>query len=158
MTYFWIPLAAIVPGFFLWAIVHEAAHAAAGRLTGREVLRFRPYPHKLEGGRFVFASVSFNGDPGTFSHVAPYVVDAVAFAGAAVGFWLVGHPAALWGLATAAGLPLVNSTVGVWGRYRAATETVDLLRVSWGRAAAFFWLLVVYYLVVGAMILRLLSL
>lgn len=154
MGFAWIPLVAVVPGFFLWAVVHEGAHAVAALAAGRKILAFRPYPHKLDG-QFYFASVTYDGPAGDFSHVAPYVVDVVAFAGAAVAFWLLEHPAALWGAATAAGLPLVNSTVSVWGRYRCERKTVDLARVSWGKSATFFWLVLAYYLVVGAMLFRL---
>jgi hypothetical protein len=156
MSYSWIPLAAIVPGFFLWATLHEAAHALTAKLTGTAVIAFRPYPH-IRNGRFYFASVTFETMPRTLVHIAPYLLDFIAFTGTAVGFWFVEHQAVAWSLATIAALPLVNTANAVYGRYRSVNETVDLARVSWGVATPFFWGLLVYCVVVGAMVLRLVT-
>lgn len=156
MSYFWIPLAAIVPGFFLWATLHELAHAICARATGVSLVSFRPYPH-VRDGQFFFASVTFETMPGTLTHLAPHLFDVIVFVAAAVAFWFVNHPAVAWTLATLAGLPLVNTANGVFGRYRSVNPNVDLARVSWGIATPFYWLLLGYCLIMGAMVRQLIS-
>lgn len=131
MDYLWLLF--IIPAWFLWNLAHEGAHVAAAKIEGYEITGFYPYPHRHED-RWFFARMSYRGEPTTKIHLAPYLVDLIAFAATYPILWIV--PPAPEGVITVVVLsrPVVNTAVGVLGRYRMVQPEADLARVSWGWA------------------------
>lgn len=149
----WLPLALAVPGYFLWTAVHEGAHALAVLITGGRVLTFKPWPHRVEGIWF-FGRMVRDGGKDTLVHLAPFVLDFVAFCALVYPVTIV-QGAGWWALMTALALPVVNTAVGVLGRFRAVHKT-DLRKVSWQWAVPFFALMLVYVsVVVGLLVWKL---
>jgi len=79
--------------FLLWDAIHEGSHALMGVALGREIVRFRPFPHNEnwtddkgeEQSRFYFGSVSFwvsnDEDPwrAALISIAPIITDVLVF-------------------------------------------------------------------------------
>lgn len=152
----WLPLAFAVPCFFIWTTVHEGAHALSAMAEGRNIKSFKPWPHKA-GDNWYFGRVLYDKpSEWTFTSLAPYWFDLVAFVGLAVGLWFVGAEGyAGTAMITVIACPLVNTATAVYGRFRSVRRP-DLAKVSWGWASPFFFLLLLYCGAVGVIIGRML--
>lgn len=147
MTYLWLFL--ILPAWFLWTVAHEGAHVLAAKVEGYKILSFKPWPHKTEGDGWVWGRMTYQGAATTKIHLAPYWVDLAAFVAVYPILWLVPPaPEGVITLLVALSRPIVNTFVGVLGRYRGVSET-DLARVHWGWATVFLAAIVVYAAGVG---------
>jgi hypothetical protein len=122
MQYFWMVLFGL-GSFFLWATIHELSHAVAARWKlGAREFQFKLYPHFLENGRFVFASVAWQlpgqsqglpGRPGVC--LAPRVLDllgVVLFPLSAPVDFLEWHQIALAALAAGGVVDLFVGSIG----------------------------------------------
>jgi len=134
-------LTAFVLGL-LWTAVHEGAHALAALARRRKVLSFKPWPHKVDG-KFYFGRLTYEGRGTPDIHVAPYVLDAVVFAGAAILVFLLEQEVARSILFGVLFPPLVNTGAAVQARYRGVAQP-DLSKVHWWAALVFFYLEAVY--------------
>lgn len=147
----WIPIAMVIPLFFVWSVVHEGSHAVAGIISGRKVKEFKPWPH-MQSGHFVFCGLRLDRRGNTFSDVAPYLVDALAMVGLTVGGVFADGLCGVV-LVTAMGAPSVNTIVGVQARLR-GNERADLSRVHWGWALPFYYLAMGYVVAISVTLLR----
>jgi hypothetical protein len=68
----WVALVLVYP---LWVLIHEGTHALVARRLGCDILRFRPYPHRLPDGRFVWGSIRR-----ACGELTPHQEAAIAFA------------------------------------------------------------------------------
>lgn len=143
----WLPLASVVPAFFLWILVHESSHALSAVVTGAKIESFKPWPHKFDG-KFRFGGVGYSKPSTTFTSLFPYVVDVVAFIGFFAAFFFVptGWPKSLF--VTLLACPTVNTVVAVQARFR-GNESSDLGKVHWGWAIPFYYVVLAYLLVWG---------
>jgi len=149
----WIPLALVLPLFFLWVIVHEGSHALVALASGRKITSVKLWPHVEPDLGFVFGSVRFTGKSNTFILVTPYFVDVLGAAALLISFALVDGDLVRSLLATAACAPIVNTTVAVQARYR-GNDRSDLARVHWGWAIPFLYLLLAYAVTFGVLVVR----
>lgn len=148
----WIPAAMAVPLFFLWVVVHEAAHAVAGLMTGRKIEEFKPWPH-MQSSHLVFGRVRFDRRGSTFSDIAPFIADALVMVGLTIGSVFAEELVRAF-LVTAMGAPTVNTLVGVQARFR-GNERADLSRVHWGWALPFYYLTMGYLVAISITLFRL---
>jgi len=139
----WIPVALVIPLFFLWVVVHEGSHALAAMACGRKITSVKLWPHVEPDWGFVFGSVRFEGQNNTFIMVAPYFIDILGVAGFLVALALVDGDVASSVFATVAAAPIVNTFMAVQARYR-GNEKSDLAKVHWGWAVPFLYLLISY--------------
>jgi len=139
----WLPLALVLPFFFLWCAAHEGAHALGAKREGLAIRAFKPYPHMI-GTRFNFAAVYYSGpSSSTFTKIAPFVFDLIAFAPLAVLLFFVEN-AWIWTvLATLAACPVVNSIIAVQGAVR-RNEHADLSKAPAGWAVVVMYLILCY--------------
>jgi hypothetical protein len=50
----WVALVLVYP---IWVLIHEGTHALVAIRFGCTIEKFRPWPHRLESGRFVWGSI-----------------------------------------------------------------------------------------------------
>ena len=137
--------------WFMWTLIHEAAHAITARAFGHTVLSFKPFPHKADG-KFYWGRVTYKyqGKDQWLIKVMPYIVDLVVAIGFGVGMILVDDPEIMTVLAALYVAPLVNTGSVVQARYRKNIGDLAAVPggVHWGIALAVFWVFVL--MVVGA--------
>ena len=143
----WVPIAAALPAFFLWDVVHEGSHALAALVCGRKVTSFKPWPHRTKDG-FLFGRVTYDRSGNTFTKIAPYIIDMIAMAVFVLSFVFVGNQWARSALLVLLACPAVNTAIGVQARYR-WNEGADLSRVHWGWALPFYYGLLAYLVILG---------
>lgn len=149
----WIPLAFVVPLFFLWVTVHEGSHALAALASGRKITSVKLWPHVEPDLGFVFGSVRFTGSNTTFILITPYFVDILGAAALLVSFALVDGDLVRSIFATVVCAPIVNTAVAVQARFR-GNDRSDLARVHWGWAIPFLYLLIFYAMAFGVLLMR----
>lgn len=153
----WLVVAGVVTALLLypaWVVVHEGAHALAVLAVGGKVQAFRPWPQK-RNGEWVFGWIGFKLNGGELVvYTAPYIVDTVAFVGLFVAAVVLGGPVSVGGVVASVAMlaPVVNTCVGVLGRYRGVSSMADLERVDWQAATAFLVQSWVYAAMVGGVV------
>ena len=115
----WLALVLVYP---LWVLVHEGTHALVARHYGCTIEKFRPWPHRLDSGRFVWGSIrrrcgELNGTETGWISFSPRVPALIACAVLVVSAWA--H-APIWVLVLLAG-GLVDQAVNSIG-YTAGTD------------------------------------
>jgi len=147
----WIPVVLLILLFFVWAVVHEGAHAIVGLMGGRKVEEFKPWPH-MQSGHFVFCGLRLDRRGNAFSDAAPYIVDALAMIGLTVGSVFAEGLVGVF-LVTTMAAPAVNTIVGVQARFR-GNERADLSKMHWGWALPFYYLAMGYVVAISVTLLR----
>lgn len=140
----WFLAVLAIPGFFIWILAHEGAHALTHLAQKRKVLKFIPWPHRSKiSGNLLFGEVVTDGQPNTFSSLAPYVLDVITFISCFIGILFVTNPYAWTALLLGLFCPAVNTMVAIQARIR-LIESADLKRVEWKYALTFYYLLLGY--------------
>lgn len=86
----------LAPAYLVaWTALHEVAHVGAAKMAGRQVVSYRPYPHVSREG-FVMGSMEYRGSRNLWVSMAPYMLDAVAFAAADIASDYVGDSEQPW--------------------------------------------------------------